>query len=121
MSPITSDAVIQVAQDGSGKRVRNIAVQAFIDAGDGQGAVLQTIYMQATAVTLVDDQGDPVSLDDTIHDPAWKRDLLDEMRAIRVGLELLLDGGQAKPAATALDGSLLDVARERRELAEQET
>jgi hypothetical protein len=106
VSSNVAPAVVQVATDGSGKRVANYAVQMWVDPGTGPA--LQTVYFQAVDVFQLDENGAPVGKDDQV-EYEWKRQLLDEMRAIRLGMELLLELGQ--PSYDIARFSLIEEAR----------
>ncbi len=106
--PNAEQAFVQVAADGSGKKVANYAIQMYVDPQDGTGPVLQTVYFQAVDVFLLDENGNPVGRDDQV-EYEWKRQLLDEMRAIRIGMELLLETGA--PSFDISKFSLIEEAR----------
>jgi hypothetical protein len=80
---------IQLAQDSTGKNVRNLVVQAYVDDGDGNGPKLQTLYMQVAAVTLVDLTGNVVDMGELV-DSDWKRMMLINAVATRIGMQELL-------------------------------
>ncbi len=73
----------------AGKRIRNLLVQAFVDQGDGGGPQLVDLLMQVVGIVQCDDAGNPLSKDDLINDYEWKRQVLDELRAIRLGMQVL--------------------------------
>lgn len=92
-APSTKAQFIQTPDDtaNTGKRIRNFLVQAFVDQGDGNGPVLQNLFMQVTGIVQCDEAGNPLSKDDLINDFEWKRQMLDEIRAIRIGIQLSLE------------------------------
>jgi hypothetical protein len=75
------ESFVQVAPDSTGKKIRNLQVSLL--QADGSVA---TVQMQVIAIA--DEDGNPI---------AFKRDLevqqqhLDELRAIRIGMQLLVD------------------------------
>ena len=75
------DAVVQVAPDSTGKKIRNFQLQTLQSDGS-----IATVMVQATAV--LDEEGNPARFADD-HD--LRQQTLDELRAIRVGLQLLVD------------------------------
>jgi hypothetical protein len=81
----------------------------YID--DGSGPVLQTVYFQAVSIFQLDENGNPLTKDDSV-DYEWKRQLLDEMRAIRIGMEHLLETG--RPSFDPTQFSLIEEARQQR-------
>jgi len=81
------NGVIQVALDGAGKRTR----QVKIDVLQADGTVVTT-YQQV--VTLFDDAGEPVNLDDR----TWKMAVLERLDTIAELLGLLLEEDQAHAA-----------------------
>lgn len=85
---------IRLATEGTGPRVQNIAVQTYVDHNDGNGPQLVTLYMQAATVTPVDANGNLVESDEYLIGAEWKTQLLDEMRAIRIGMERLIDNNR---------------------------
>jgi len=89
------DGFIQVAPDSSGKRVRNL--QVTVQQPDGTSV---TAYMQVIAIA--DESGNLLALTD-YHD--HHRQIIDELRAIRLGIELLAD----------VDMSLIERAQELRD------
>ncbi len=111
VNPSAEQAFVQVAADGSGKKVANYAVQMYVDPQDGTGPALTTVYFQAVDVFQLDESGNPVSRDDTV-DYEWKRQMLDEMRALRIGMEQLLEMGQ--PSFDVSRFSLIEEARSQR-------
>jgi len=102
---------VGVSPDLTGKKVGNYALQMYVDNNDGLGPVLQTVYFQSVVVTQIDENGTPLTVDDRI-DSEWKRQLLEEMRAIRIGMEYLLETG--RPSFDITRSSLLDEARDQR-------
>ncbi len=106
--PNPEPAFIGVATDGSGKKVANYAVQMYVDPQDGTGPVLQTVYFQAVNVFPLDENGNLLGKDDQV-DYEWKRQLLDEIRAIRIGIEQLLETGA--PSFDISKFSLIEEAR----------
>ena len=102
---------VEVAPDSTGKRISNFAVQMYVDNQDGNGPVLQTVFLQAVLITQLDENGVPIGVDDRV-DYEWKRQLLDEMRAIRIGMEHLLETG--RPSFDPSQYSLVDEARAQR-------
>lgn len=119
-----ADAYVQVAADGSGKKIRNIS--ACVLQSDG---TLATVYMQVTSI--VDEKGNAVSFSSDLD---LQQQMLDEMRAVRIGIQMLVDwmnpaagSVQAQPVMTktrvplALTGSsseeheLIEIARELRQ------
>ncbi len=83
---------VRVGTEGTGPRVQNVAVQTWIDHGDGNGPQLVTVYMQAAAIWPVDPaSGQPIEADEYLIGADWKTQLLDEIRAVRMGMERLTD------------------------------
>lgn len=111
VSPGASVSFIGVAQDGSGKKLANIAITTLVDAQDGNGPTIQTLLFQSVVVTQIDEYGAVLSADDRV-DYEWKRQLLDEMRAIRLGMEVLMETG--RPSFDPVNNSLIDEARRSR-------
>jgi hypothetical protein len=70
-------------------KLQNIAVQLYVDEQDGNGPTLQTVFMEVVAVYNVDANGNVREDDDVILTADWKRQMLDELRAIRIGMERL--------------------------------
>jgi hypothetical protein len=115
------DSFVQVGvPTNPGQRIQNLQFQTFVDLGDGNGPQLQTVQMQVVNPRFTDASGNPLGMDD-IGDYEWKRQLLDEMRAVRLGLQLLLENNGKYPVdASGLD--LLVEAQALRELKlEEET
>lgn len=111
IDPNISPGYVAVSVDQSGKKIGNYAIQMYVDNNDGVGPVLQTVYLQNVVVTQIDENGNLVDWDDLI-DYEWKRQLLDEMRAIRIGMEQLLETG--RPSFDPQISSLIDDARRMR-------
>ena len=102
---------LRLNAEGTGPRVQNVAVLAWVDHGGGTGPELQTIYMQVAAVWPVDASGNRVDEEEFLIGAEWKTQLLDEMRAIRIGMDRLIDNNR-----TMLDEeqSLLEQAQGQR-------
>ena len=109
--PGISPGYVGVSPDSTGKKIANWAVRGWIDNQDGNGPQLQTVYIQAIDVTELDENGNPLTSDDKI-EYEWKRQLLDEMRAIRIGIEVLLESGPTSFDISRF--SLIDEARAQR-------
>mgnify|MGYP001301383429 CR=1 FL=1 len=73
---MSSEGVVQVAPDATGKRIRNLSLQILQPDG-----TLQTVYMQV--VSIVDDRGFPIDFIDQV----WQSEVLAELSAIRIGIE----------------------------------
>lgn len=108
VGPGSGAGYVGVAPDTTGKKIANYSVQMYIDNQDGLGPVLQTVYFQAVDVFALDENGTPLTVDDRV-DYEWKRQLLDEMRAIRIGIEHLMETG--RPSFDATRFSLIEEAR----------
>jgi hypothetical protein len=93
-----AETYVQVAADGAGKKIRNLSVQTLDSTG-----TLQTTYMQV--VSLADENGNQILGGDQND---FQQQLLDEVRAIRMGIQQLLDAGGRK----ADINDLLEQARE---------
>lgn len=78
---MAQDSYVQVAPDSTGKKIRNI--QASILQPDGSVAIVQ---MQV--VSLVDENGNPARF---ASDQDIQLQLLDETRAMRMGIQMLVD------------------------------
>src|SRR5437879_6504245 len=76
------DAYVQVAPDSTGKKIRNLQVQAVIQQTDGSTSV-QTVLMQV--VSLVDAEGRVLDLDAL--ETQWT--VVEELRRVRRLLQLL--------------------------------
>ena len=77
-----AESFVQVAIDGSGKRVRNVAITAI--QADG---TTQVVYQQA--VSIVDaTTGQPFDL---MGDAQWKSDVTQLLRAVVRGLAILAE------------------------------
>jgi hypothetical protein len=84
------ESFVQLAQDGTGKKIRNLAVQTYVDLGDGNGPQLTTVNLQVTAAALIDPTtGAMLALDDLV-DADWKRKMLLNTVATRIGIQELL-------------------------------
>lgn len=94
----TQDSFVQVPSDGSGKRVRNLAIQLLLPDG-----TIGLTYMQV--VSIADENGNPLQL---VEESDWRQELLDEMRAIRIGMQQWLDAGMV----TDDENSLLEQAQD---------
>lgn len=98
------ESEVQVAQDGQGKKIRNFAIQTV----DANGNVA-TVYMQG--IQVVDESGNLYEVRGPLEE--WQTDVLDELRAIRIGIqELLTDGACGREGGMSLP--LIDAAREQR-------
>lgn len=104
---------VQVAPDASGKNIANYAAQMYVDPGDGTGAQLKTVYFQATAVVLVDANGVALETEDAFFLYDMQKKMLDELRAIRIGMERLNAERPANSADNEL--SLIEEAQQLRE------
>jgi hypothetical protein len=74
------DTYVQVAPDSSGKKIRNLSMQVLQSDG-----TVATVYMQV--VSIVDELGNPVSLDNT----EVLTGILVELKRIRLGMQKLND------------------------------
>ena len=74
------DTYVQVAPDSSGKKIRNLSMQVIQSDG-----TVATVYMQV--VSVVDDLGNPISLDNT----EVLTGILIELKRIRLGMQKLND------------------------------
>ncbi len=111
IDPGLNPAYVGVTQDQSGKKIANWSVQMWIDNQDGNGPQLQTVYFQAVNVTELDEFGNAIAADDRV-EYEWKRQMLDELRAIRIGIEHILETGP--PSLNLTVSSLIDEARAQR-------
>ena len=68
------EAIVQVAPDSTGKKIRNLQIQIL--QSDGSFA---TVLMQVVAIT--DENGNPVDLTE---EDDWRQRMLDETRAVRI-------------------------------------
>jgi hypothetical protein len=75
------NSFVQVATDGSGKKILNVPVTMQV-ADAALGTVVETVYVQATV--LVDSEGRIVE-----RDTSYQEDMLRELRAIVTGLSIL--------------------------------
>ena len=124
-NPSTKAQFIQTPDDtlNTGKRIRNFLVQAFVDQGDGNGSQLVSLVMQIVGIVQCDDAGLPLSKDDLINDYEWKRQVLDELRAIRLGLQILAVEDAVTGSNTgnhAADSGKLDLLTEAQALREEQ-
>lgn len=78
---MSTEGLVQVAADSTGKKIRNIVASVLQPDG-----TVATVLMQV--VTLVDEEGNPARFSDD-HD--LQQQMLDEMRAVRMGMQLLVD------------------------------
>src|SRR5437870_10603820 len=76
-----AESFVQVAPDSTGKKLRTF--QALVQQPDG---TFSTIQIQAAEI--VDEFGNPFEL---TKDVTWQVQLLDEMRAVRFGIQGILD------------------------------
>jgi hypothetical protein len=67
------------------------ALQAYVDPGDGTGPQLRTIFLEAVAIFPLDANGNPIETDELRSSAAWRKELLDEVRAIRIGMQRLTE------------------------------
>jgi hypothetical protein len=119
---VADESFVQVAADSTGKRIRNLSIQAVQEDGS-----IVTVQMQV--VQIADENGNPISLTERID---LAQQLLDEARACRVGLQLLANwlhpfagtgpGAQSpsnvccRPlSGTVETNDLIEIAREMRE------
>ena len=92
-----AETFVQVAADGSGKKIRNVSIQTV--QADG---TLATTYMQV--VNIFDEFGNRVNHVDR---ESWQAQMLDETRAIRIALQTMWDAGtQLKERDNFLDLAL---------------
>jgi hypothetical protein len=111
-APVNKDFV-RVSTEGTGPRVQNVAIQTWVDHGDGNGPQLVTVFLQATAIWPVDPTtGVPVEADEFLIGAEWKRQMLDELRAVRLGMQRLTENRRDMVDS---DQSLIDEAQEMRE------
>lgn len=80
---MAGDQFIQVAADGAGKKVRNLTATVVLPDG-----TLGTVYMQC--VSIFDENGNAVLFSEHRD---WQVEMLDELRAIRIGTQQILDAG----------------------------
>ena len=78
-----ADTYVQVAADGSGKKIRNVSIQTL--QADG---TLATTYMQV--VNVFDEYGNKVNF---VSEESWRTQMLDETRATRIALQTMWDAG----------------------------
>jgi hypothetical protein len=120
-----AEGFVQVAPDGGGKKIRN--VQVLVQQPDGS---LATVYMQAVAI--LDEDGNAVRFSDGLD---LQQHQLDELRAVRLGIQTLVDWlnpvsstvrpgvvptgaarvGMPLPAQIVEDNELIDMARDLRD------
>jgi hypothetical protein len=79
---MADESYIQVATDGSGKKVRNLRVTREVYNTATGGWDLETVYMQAVAVE--DEHGSQLSLTAT---DGLLQQILDELKTIRLCTE----------------------------------
>jgi RecA/RadA recombinase len=81
----TEEQYVQVAPDGSGKRVRNLQLTTYARTDTTSEPQPVTVHMQVIAIA--DEHGMPLDLGAA---EGVQRDMLEELRAIRLGLEHVL-------------------------------
>ena len=96
-----AETFVQVAADGSGKKIRNISIQTL--QADG---TLATTYMQV--VNIYDEFGNAVNY---VSQESWQTQMLDETRAIRIAMQTMWDAG-TRPKER---DNFLDLALEERD------
>ena len=74
MASTSPDTFVEVAPDGTGKRIRNVA----LDVVQADGTVV-TVYMQVVAIR--DNEGQPVNLESTV---SILGQIHEEIQALRV-------------------------------------
>ena len=109
----TPGRFVQVPPNSTGPKINNYAITAWVDNQDGNGPILQTVFLQATAVVPVDVNGNVMEPDEAYLTADWKRMMLDELRAIRLGMQRLNSSRLADLADDEL--SLIEEAQQRRE------
>jgi hypothetical protein len=107
--PGPTETYVQVAPDSSGKKIRNLQVQ--LQQTDGTFA---TVLMQV--VSIADENGNPMVVGDTLD---WQMQLLDEMRAIRIGVQEILDAGAVTMPGQKSDDDLLERAQAVRDVVQE--
>jgi hypothetical protein len=90
----------------------------YLPVQQADGSVVQ-VAMQVVSVA-VDADGNWLDQDDTINNYEWKRQMLDELRAIRVGIQMLMDVSRKDPFS-GKDFDLINIAQALREEQEDQT
>lgn len=93
----------------AGKRLRTVVITALVDIGDGNGPQFQTLHMQV--LKIADENGNAVQW--TEH-TELELAMLDELRAIRFGMQRLLDDGSVGKGGVP-DFDLIEIARSMRD------
>ncbi|SRR5712691_4982657 len=110
MDNATPQSAVVVGQPVTpGAKIRN--VQVLVNVVDAVTGVTSLQLVQMQAVQSWDENSNPIPFRE---EEDWRRDLLDEIRAIRLGIQELLEDsgcGYTVPA-------LIDTARDQREDAE---
>jgi hypothetical protein len=101
--PSPQDSFVQVAADGSGKRVRNMALQVVLPDN-----TIGTVYMQV--VSIADENGNEIIVADELD---WRQQMLDETRAIRIAMQQMWDAGNERLPMKSRD-DFLELALEER-------
>jgi hypothetical protein len=103
---------VQTIPNSTGSKIQNLAVTAYVDNQDGNGPQLATLFLQATAVYAVDANGNLLDPDENLLTSDWKRQMLDELRAIRIGVQMQVENRRDMVDS---DQSLIDQAQSLRE------
>lgn len=98
---MATEAELQVPPDSTGQKARIMQVLTMING------VLTTVFMQV--VSLSDENGNPISYGDQVEINSM---MLDELRAIRYGIEILINADQPNNV------DLLEMAHDAREVHE---
>lgn len=109
---------VVVGNASSGSNIANLAVTAWVDLQNGNGPQLVTLYLQAVAAMRVDPNGTLYEIDEVELTADWKRQMLDEIRAMRLGMEQLCEN---RRDITDYDQSLIDRAQSIRDEPEDQT
>lgn len=96
ISPIRAFPISPSVADNA-ENAQTIAVQSWVDAGDGNGPQLVTLRLDCVAVYQVDANGNVQDDEEVLAGAAWKKQLLDEVRAIRIGMEILTENRRFMP------------------------
>jgi hypothetical protein len=76
------------------------AVQAWVNQQDGTAPTLQTLLLDCVAIYPVDPNGNLLEQDEVLAGAAWNNAVLSELRAIRLGMEILTQNERFIPDET---------------------